>query len=116
MSADNNSTGVTLPYEKQAMRGDPMPDGLTFPDQCMFQALAALYVRYRMGTVTREQAATEKKSLLDNYRVYQFNWEMGERLVEVIKKTETARSLYRKDRTLNNADNLLASIDGGTRI
>lgn len=112
MSEDNNSTGVTLPYEKQAMRGDPMPNGLNYPNQLLYQALALLYARYRMGTVTREQAATEKKSLLDNYRVYQFQWDMGDRWVEVIKKTELARSEYRKNRTLENADALVKCIDG----
>lgn len=48
MSEDNNSTGVTLPYEKQAMRGDPMPNGLNYPNQLLYQALALLYARYRM--------------------------------------------------------------------
>lgn len=112
MSADNNSTGVTLPYEKQAMRGDPMPDSLNYPDQLLYQALALLYARYRMGVVTREQAATEKKSLLDNYRVYQYQWDMGDRWVEVIKKTDLAQCEYRKNRTLENADALVKCIDG----
>lgn len=112
MSADNNSTGVTLPYEKQAMRGDPMPDGLNYPDQLLYQALALLYARYRLGAVTKDQAVLEKKSLLDNYRVYQFQWDMGDRWVEVIKKTDLARCEYRKNRTLENADALVKCIDG----
>lgn len=116
MPPEQNSTGVALPYEKQAMRGDPMPDGLNYPDQLLYQALALLYARYRMGTVTREQATHEKKQLLEKHRVHQFNWEMGEHYVSVIKKTEHARSEYRKRRTLENADNLLASIDGGVLV
>lgn len=107
---------MELSYERAAVHGEPMPSGLTFPDQCMFQALAALYARYRMGTVTREQATHEKKQLLEKHRVHQFNWEMGEHYVSVIKKTEHARSEYRKRRTLENADNLLASIDGGVLV
>lgn len=111
MSADN-STGVTLPYEKQAMRGDPMPDGLDSPDQLLYQALVILYARYRMNIILRDQAISEKKSLLDKHRVFRFRWEMGDRWVEVIKKTELARAEYRKNRTLENADALVKCIDG----
>lgn len=33
-----SGTGVTLPYEKEAMHGLDMPDGLEQPDQLMFCA------------------------------------------------------------------------------
>lgn len=111
MSADN-STGITLPYEKQAQRGDEMPSELNYPDQLMYQALALLYARYRMGAITREQATVEKKKLLDNYRCYQYQWEMGDQWVKVIKATDLARCEYRKNRTLENADALVKCIDG----
>lgn len=111
MSADN-STGITLPYEKQAQRGDEMPTGLNYPDQLMYQALALLYARYRLKAITREQATIEKKLLLDNYRVYKFQWDMGDKWVEVIKSTDLARCEYRKNPTLENADKLVKCIDG----
>lgn len=111
MSADN-STGVVLPYEKQAQRGDCMPSGLSYPDQIMFQALAFLYARYRIGAVTRERATSEKKELLEHYRVCQFQWDMGARWTALIKQTEAACTEYRKNRTIENADNLLTSIEG----
>lgn len=111
MSTDN-STGIALPYEKQAQRGDEMPKGLNYPDQLMYQALALLYARYRLNLITREQATIEKKELLDNYRIYQFQWDMGDKWVDVIKATDLARCAYRKNRTLENADNLVKCIDG----
>lgn len=107
-----SATGITLPYEKQAQRGDEMPTGLNYPDQLMFQALALLYARYRLKAITREQAITEKKQLLDEYRVFQYKWGLGDHYVAVTKATEAARALYRKNKTLDNADNLLASIEG----
>lgn len=107
-----SATGITLPYEKQAQRGDEMPTGLSYPDQIMFQALAFLYARYRMGAVTRERATFEKKELLENYRVCQFRWDMGGRWAALIKQTEAACMSYRKNRTIENANHLLTSVEG----
>lgn len=110
--SDENSTGVVLPYETKAQHGDEMPNGLDYPDQLMFQALALLYARYRLKIITRERAQQEKKKLLDDYRVYQFQWEMGDHWVKILKDTEIARAEYRKNRTLENADKLLLAVEG----
>lgn len=112
MSTENNSTGIVLPYEAQAQRGEEMPSGLNYPDQLMYQALALLYARYRLKLITREQAQIEKKKLLENYRIYQYQWEMGDHWAEIIKATDLARCEYRKNRTLENADKLVKCIDG----
>lgn len=103
---------IVLPYEKQAQRGDEMPSGLNYPDQLMYQALALLYARYRINSITRDQAAAEKKKLLENYRIYKLQWDMGDEWTRIIKATELARAEYRKNRTLENADILLRSIEG----
>lgn len=89
-----------------------MPPGLSFPDQCMFQALAGLYARYRAKTITRDQASREKKQLLREYENAVYFWGLGKHWSEVIMRTELARAEYRKNRTLENADKLLSSIDG----
>lgn len=102
-----------LSYERAAMRGDPMPDDLSFPDQLMYQALALLYTRYRLKTITREQASAEKKQLLREHETFCYRWKLGDHYVETIKKTELAASAYRKERTLENADKLLEAIEGG---
>ena len=67
----------SLPYEAQAARGEPMPEGLKFPDMVMYQALAALYGRYRMKTITRDRASFEKKALLSEYEALNFKWSLG---------------------------------------
>lgn len=102
----------TLDYELTAMHGDPMPPGLTFPDQLMFQALSLLYARYRAKTITREQASVEKKQLLREHEAFVYHWKLGDHYVEVINRTEAARTAYRKNRTIENADKLLQAIDG----
>ena len=52
----------------------------------------------------------EKKKLLKEYEAYKYADQMGKQWVRVIKDTEIARSEYRKNRTLENADKLLATI------
>lgn len=106
------SESVTLPYEKEAMRGDELPAGMEYPDQVMYLNLRLLYKSYHMGIVTREQAKLEKKKLLDEYRVYKYNRELEKEIVDMIRKTELARAAYRKDRTLENADLLLNAVEG----
>lgn len=103
---------MELSYELPAMHGEPMPPGLTFPDQCMFQALAALYARYRFKTISREQASQEKKQLLREHEAFVYRWKLGDHYVELINHTEAARTAYRKNRTIENADALVKCIDG----
>lgn len=102
----------TLDYELPAMHGDPMPTGLTFPDQLMFQALSLLYARYRFKTISREQASVEKKQFLREHEAFVYRWKLGDHYVELINRTEAARTEYRKNRTIENADKLLQAIDG----
>lgn len=107
-----SSSGVVLPYEQAAIRGDEMPDGLDYPDQVMFLNLRMLYAQKRMKVIDRETAVKEKKKLLDEYWVYQFNWNMGTEWTEVIKETELARAAYRKNPTPENAMRLIEIIEG----
>lgn len=102
----------SLPYEAQAARGEPMPDDMTFPDMVMYQALAALYGRYRQKTITRDRASFEKKALLSEYEALNFKWSLGDRWAQLLKQTEAARCAYRKNRTLENADELVRALDG----
>ena len=107
-----NTTGVTFPWERQAMNGEELPSGLEYPDQVLFLCLRSLYDHVRRGIVTRDTATVEKKKLLVEYRVYKFNDEMGKAWTEQIKQTELARAAYRRERTLENADKLCVAIEG----
>lgn len=78
----------------------------------MFLQLRALYDQFRKGIINRETAQKEKKQLLDEYRLYTFRNDMEKEWVEIIKSTEMARAAYRKDRTLENADKLVAILEG----
>ena len=53
-----------LPFERAAMRGEPMSDSLDFIDAVMYQGLAALYFRFFQKAITQEQGQIEKKHLM----------------------------------------------------
>lgn len=113
MVSESEVKKQAFPYERQAMNGNEMPDGLEYPDQIMFLCLRALYAQLRQGIIDRDTAIREKKKLLKEYEHYKFVDQMGKQWVQIIKDTETARSEYRKNRTIENADKLLIAIDGG---
>ena len=105
-------TGIVLPWEKDAMAGLEMPDGLSYPDHILYLELRMLYHQYFQKVIDRETATKENKKLLDEYRCYQFREQMGNEWVEVIRLTDLARCDYKKNRTLENADRLVEIIEG----
>lgn len=107
-----DETGVVLPWEKDAMAGLEMPDGLSYPDQILYLELRMLYSQYHQKVIDRVAATKEKKKFLDEYRVNQFREEIGKRWVEVIRLTELARADYRKNPCHENAMKLIEIIDG----
>lgn len=107
-----DETGIVLPWEKDAMAGLEMPDGLSYPDQILYLELRMLYRQYYQKIIDRETAKKEKKKLLDEYRCYQYREEMGNHWVEIIRLTDLARCDYKKNRTLENADRLIEIIEG----
>ena len=101
-----------LPYEPQAAAGEQLPQGLEYPDQILYLMLRCLYSSLKAGTIDRESAMAEKRQLMEDYRVYKFQADMGKHWADVIKETEAARAEYRKSRTLENADKMLKAMEG----
>lgn len=104
---------LELPYEKTAMSGGQMPDGLEYPDQILFLSLRLLYDSYRRKLIDRESATREKVELLRTYEAHKIVDKIGKEWVDQIKRTELARAEYRKNKTIENADKLLACVEGG---
>ena len=107
-----DETGIVLPWEKDAMAGLEMPDGLSYPDQILYLELRMLYHQYYQKIIDRETATIEKKKLLDEYRIYKFNYELGNQCVDTIRLTELARADYRKNPCHENAMKLIEIIEG----
>ena len=112
MTVTNEETGVVVFWEKDAMAGLEMPDGLSFPDQILYLCLRDLYSQYYQKLITREVATKEKKKLLHEYRCYKFQDDMGKEYVEIIRLTELARAEYRKNPCHENAMKLIDIIEG----
>ena len=107
-----DETGVVLPWEKDAMAGLEMPNGLSYPDQILYLSLRMLYRQYYQKIIERDTATKEKKKLLDEYKVYQFREELEKQWVEIIRLTELARAEYRKKPCHENAMKLIDIIEG----
>lgn len=110
-----SGTGVTLPYEKEAMHGLNMPDGLEQPDQLMFLCLRQLYGQKRAGLIERNRAVLEKSKLLEEYRVAKFRYGLWEQGAALWKRIEAASSEYRRSPSVEAADKLLEAIYGVER-
>ena len=104
---------LELPYEKIAMAGGEMPNGLEYPDQILFLQLRLLYDSYKRKLIDRDTATQDKVELLRTYEAHKIVEKMGKEWVEQIKRTELARAEYRKNKTIENADKLLACVEGG---
>jgi hypothetical protein len=103
---------LELPYEKIAMAGGEMPTGMEYPDQILFLELRLLYDSYKRKLIDRDTATQEKSELLRIYEAHKIVDKMGKEWVDQIKRTELARATYRKNKTIENADDLVACIEG----
>lgn len=104
---------LELPYEKIAMSGGEMPKGLEYPDQILFLSLRLLYDSYKRKLIDRETATREKIELLRAYEANKIGENVIKECAKQIKNTELARAEYRKNKSIEAADRLLACIEGG---
>lgn len=113
-------SGYAFPWEREAMHGDEMPDGLSMEEQWAYQAIAMLYGRYRLKLVDRATGSVEKGKIKYELGLRQRKAGMQRRLcewdVKLRKGIEGAISSYRKDRTIENADRLVDVIDGFLKL
>lgn len=116
MAERGKGTGVVLEFERAAMNGEPMPDGLALEDQLMYQAISFLYARYRRHEISRDMASSEKGKLLFEYdrrkRMAKAASSLAKWHFKLRKKIEAAHCRFRKERTLAAADMLSAVLDG----
>jgi hypothetical protein len=90
-----------------------MPDGLEYPDQILFLQLRLLYDSYKRKMIDRETATREKVELLRTYEANKIGEDAVKECADLIKRTELARAVYRKEKSIENADKLLACVEGG---
>lgn len=98
------------------MRGETMPDGLDLADQMAYTCLRQIYYLYRERAITREKAAAEKRLLRREWEkareAMKFAERSGRYHVDLLQRTEAARTACRKNPTTENALRLCDSLDG----
>ena len=111
--------GYAFPWEREAMQGAEMPDGLSLEDQLAYQAITMLYGRFRLKLVDRATGSAEKGKIGYELECRKRQADLHRKLLEwdirLKKNVEGAINAYRKERTLENADRLVDIIDGFLR-
>lgn len=107
---------MEFPYERAAMYGLEMPDGLNLLDQYMFLSLRLLYSSHKKGEISREVGHIEKGKLMHQYDVAKNRLKFEEIKAESFStqrmRIESAANAYAKNRTLENADRLYKALYG----
>lgn len=115
-----SGTGFTFPWENAAIHGDPMPSGLSLADQMAYTALRQIYHSYRTKAISREMAASEKVQLRRSYEKALEEQFFADKLtrhhVRVLKDSEAAKAVCRKNPTPENARRLCDVLDGLERM
>lgn len=105
---------LTFPWERSAMNGDEMPDGLPLEEQQAWQAVAHLYGRYRLKLIDRKTGHTEIGKISATLDLRQREANADRKLckwhADLMKAIEGAANAYAKERTLENADRLYKTI------
>lgn len=107
---------MAFTWERLAMDGAEMPEGLSLEEQLAFQAMAHLYARFNMKVIDRERGHIEKGRVKHALECRQRNADMSRRLTEkhvkLLKDLEGAACEYAKTRTLEEADRMYQVVYG----
>ena len=108
--------GYAFPWERAAMRGSELPDGLPIYEQMAYISLRALYHDYHEKRLDRETASAEKRKIIGALQKAKDAEDFRSRLVSfhvrVIKDTEAANAAVRKNPSPENAIVLCNVLDG----
>lgn len=101
-----------IPYELAARFGEKMPENLPVADQILFIGLRMLYGSCRLKIIDWDRLKRERNLLIHQCNYFRFRDDMSREVADSLRNTEAARCAYRKERTLENADRLLAAVEG----
>lgn len=108
--------GYAFPWEREAMRGAEMPDGLSLYDQMAYLSLRTLYHDYHEKRLDRATASAEKRRIVSAWRrakdAAEFQRKLAFFSARVLKDTEAAKTAVRKDPSPENAIRLCNVMDG----
>lgn len=100
-----------FPFEKDAMNGRPLPQGLDIADSFLYVALKNLYAMYRNKLIIRKDATEEKRRLIYNWATDKSKIEFLDRSSDSLKiKIGAASDEYKNNPSIENADKLYAAL------
>ena len=106
---------MTYWSEKQAQQSEHMPDNLTEQEALIYSFLRNLYWSLQRGLITSEQAQHEKdvtlKKMEKGRKAREFERRLWENSARRTMSAERAMTMYRKNRTLENADELVSRLE-----
>lgn len=101
---------MELNFERQAMKGDPIPKGLDIADSCLYIALKNLYAMYQNKLISRKDATEEKGRLIYNWKADKSKIEFLNRNSEALRdKIGAASEYYKNNPCIETADKLYAA-------
>ncbi len=105
-----------FPWEREAMQGAEMPDGLSLYDQMAYISLRTLYHDYHEKRMDRQTASAEKRRIFGAWdrgkRTAEFERKLAFFRARLCKDTEMAKTAVRKDPSPENALRLCDVLDG----
>lgn len=106
---------MTYWFEDQARRNEPMPDDLTAHEAVVYSFLRTLYWSLQQGIITEEQAQEEKNRTVskmeEGRKAREFERRCWENSARRTMSACHAMTMYRKNRTLENADILAQRLE-----
>jgi len=106
---------MTYWFEKQAQQNEPMPPNLTEHEALIYSFLRNLYWSLQKGIITTEQAQKEKnitlKKMESGQKARDFERRLWENSAKRTMAAERAMMMYRKNKSLENANILVERLD-----
>ena len=104
------STMTEFTFEREAMQGNPLPQGLDIADSCLYVALKNLYAMYQNKLISRKDATEEKRRLVYNWTTDKAKLDFLNRESEALRdKTGSASEEYKNNPCVETADKLYAA-------
>lgn len=95
-------------FERQAMLGFPIPDGLKQWEQNEYIAMRSLYQQYREGVIDRETATADKRKIVkaarDAESIEAFHSKLAQSIATLWKEIEAAGCAFAKGPSMETAD------------
>ena len=104
------STMTEFTFEREAMQGKPLPQGLDIADSCLYVALKNLYAMYQNKLISRKDATEEKRRLVYNWTTDKAKLDFLNRDSETLRdKIGAASEEYKNNPCVESAEKLYAA-------